>query len=472
MFCQGSAYCQWENWSDPIQITESDTDNTNATISYLRFVEDDYYMFWERSADSNSTSIVYKKFYNSEEVEILRSGEDIHFKNPQLIDLYYNSEIDTNFIILYESNAGGYNDIFYQIYTSNGFTEPARLTSTTFPKSELQASHEGDIVWMENNKVMFVNYDRNTDAFSDPIVLDSGDCFSPTVRQLDGYWGSSYSTAAWIKHENDSAHILLKQQNYNGEWEETNTIFSGADCVHLSYSGGFGFDELLSWDHYNDTAWKIKIYHLYEDDFVQIEFTQADPFNPFVFSGHMFVKKSFWDGIAYLGFTAKNQDQTDILASPLFYASPFIEDYDTISDPDNPVRNTKIFMGKIEANCKDYFNNIWEEEVNGIWQIMYAESYTCLSDVAENKMSDLKLEIYPNPSNDYSQISLYLEKSSNVRLIIYDSKGLAIKTLENGKLSAGKHVYHWDGSNFPNGLYFVSFQSNQKQISKKLMLLK
>lgn len=472
LFFQGSAYCQWGNWSNPMPITESASDHMNATLCFLRFQETDYYMFWERSTDSNSTSIIYKKFYNSDEVEILRSEEGIHFKSPQLMDLYYNSQVDTTFIILYEANTSGYNDIFYQFYTFNGFTEAAQLSNTTFSKSELQVSDDGDIVWMENNKVMFVYYDRNNDAFSDPIVLDSGDCFSPTVRQLDGYWGFSHSTTAWVKHENDSAHIMLKQQNYNGEWEETNTIFSGADCVNLSFAGGFGFDDILSWDHYNDTVWRIEIYNPKEDDFVQMQYTQDEPFNPFVFSGDMPVKKSYWEGIAYLGFTAENQEQTDILASPLFYTSPFIEDYDTVSDSYNTVRNTKIYMGKSGPGCEQYFNNIWEEEVNGNWQIMYAESHTCLSEVDENVFSNLNLEIFPNPSKELSQITFFLDKSSNVKLTILDSKGMVIQKLVEEKLSGGKHVYNWRGSDLTNGLYFVSLQSDQIQISKKIILLK
>lgn len=76
---------QWGNWSDPISVTNSTEDNKNATIGFLHFIENDHYIFWERSTDTLSTSIVYKRFYQNDEPEVLISKEGVHFKHPQII---------------------------------------------------------------------------------------------------------------------------------------------------------------------------------------------------------------------------------------------------------------------------------------------------------------------------------------------------------------------------------------------------
>ena len=173
--------CQWNDWSDPIELTSSNSNNENAKVGYLRFTENDFYVFWERWIDSSSTDVVYKKFYDSDEVMILQSESNVHFKNPHHIHAYNSSQIDTNFIVLYEEDSKGYTDIAYQVYTSEGFTNPEYLTSSNNPKTGLKASYSGDVVWMEENKVMFMRYYRNNYEFSDPFVLDSGNCSYPTV---------------------------------------------------------------------------------------------------------------------------------------------------------------------------------------------------------------------------------------------------------------------------------------------------
>jgi len=43
----------------------------------------------EKSTNSNSTSIYYKNFYNSDEPQIFLSDAGIHYTNPQLIDTWF-----------------------------------------------------------------------------------------------------------------------------------------------------------------------------------------------------------------------------------------------------------------------------------------------------------------------------------------------------------------------------------------------
>ncbi|MCF6171530.1 MAG: hypothetical protein L3J66_11185 [Bacteroidales bacterium] len=66
---------QWDVWSAAAPLSDSVSDNRNAVVQWLEFVENDYYVFWENSTDSLSTSIVYKKFYGDDEPQVLLSQE-------------------------------------------------------------------------------------------------------------------------------------------------------------------------------------------------------------------------------------------------------------------------------------------------------------------------------------------------------------------------------------------------------------
>jgi len=92
---------------------------------------------------------------------------------------------------------------------------------------------------------------------------------------------------------------------------------------------------------------------------------------------------------------------------------------------------------------------------------------------------------YPNPFNVRTNIEFLLPKAEFVILKIYNSLGQDVSTLISKKLTAGKHRYTWDASNFASGVYFYrieltsskSTNSLQKQINKivesgKLVLLK
>ena len=54
---------------------------------------------------------------------------------------------------------------------------------------------------------------------------------------------------------------------------------------------------------------------------------------------------------------------------------------------------------------------------------------------------------YPNPFRSYTNVQYVLDKSSDVKLVIYDTDGRQIRTLVNGTQVAGVHNISWDGTN-------------------------
>ena len=84
---------------------------------------------------------------------------------------------------------------------------------------------------------------------------------------------------------------------------------------------------------------------------------------------------------------------------------------------------------------------------------------------------------YPNPFNPTTTISFSLPKEEDIELTIYNIKGQKVKTLYSGIASEGKQSVVWDGRDtngkeVGSGLYFYQLETKNKELTKKMLLLK
>ena len=79
---------------------------------------------------------------------------------------------------------------------------------------------------------------------------------------------------------------------------------------------------------------------------------------------------------------------------------------------------------------------------------------------------------YPNPFNPFTNIRFDIPKSSYIKIIIFDILGKEIATLVNEKLSAGSYLVDWLAINYPSGVYFYKFITDEYVDTKKMVLLK
>jgi len=96
-----------------------------------------------------------------------------------------------------------------------------------------------------------------------------------------------------------------------------------------------------------------------------------------------------------------------------------------------------------------------------------------------NLITTFKLyQNYPNPFNATTVIPFQLEKSYNVKIIIYDVSGKEIALVKKQIISKGYHKVTWDsrnntGDNVASGVYMCSlFLDNKLQDVRKLILLR
>lgn len=79
---------------------------------------------------------------------------------------------------------------------------------------------------------------------------------------------------------------------------------------------------------------------------------------------------------------------------------------------------------------------------------------------------------YPNPFNQQTIISFYLEQPGPAQLSIYNVLGQKIKVLADDRFSAGHHKITWKASDLPSGIYFYRLDSAGKTMTGKCLLVK
>jgi len=79
-------------------------------------------------------------------------------------------------------------------------------------------------------------------------------------------------------------------------------------------------------------------------------------------------------------------------------------------------------------------------------------------------------ELYPNPTNNTTNLAFKLEQDQNVTVEVYNMLGEAVYATNTGMMSAGQHIISINGSNFRNGIYFVRFNTDNSTSTQKLVI--
>ena len=89
---------------------------------------------------------------------------------------------------------------------------------------------------------------------------------------------------------------------------------------------------------------------------------------------------------------------------------------------------------------------------------------------------------YPNPFNPETWIPYQLAKPSDVRITIYDTRGVVVRKLELGHQPPGfytdrSRAAYWDGRNalgerVASGLYFYQLEADNVSLTRKMLILK
>ena len=135
----------------------------------------------------------------------------------------------------------------------------------------------------------------------------------------------------------------------------------------------------------------------------------------------------------------------------------------------------------IKAQTGSKFSKFYSKEHSNSNLHPYLEvDYTPVS-ISNNLIQGtiINLQNYPNPFNPSTTISFSISRKDveNAKIEIYNIKGQKVKQLINDQLTAGQHSVIWNGKDdsgksVGSGLYLYKLKTRDKELTKKMLLLK
>jgi len=94
------------------------------------------------------------------------------------------------------------------------------------------------------------------------------------------------------------------------------------------------------------------------------------------------------------------------------------------------------------------------------------------SDIITEELEFIINDAFPNPFNPITNIEYSLNKSSDVKIVIFDLNGNTVMETPKVYRSAGDYKYIWEADNMPSGIYFLNILINNSSYTSKLVLMK
>ena len=79
---------------------------------------------------------------------------------------------------------------------------------------------------------------------------------------------------------------------------------------------------------------------------------------------------------------------------------------------------------------------------------------------------------YPNPFNPETMIHFTITEQASVSLMVYNNQGQMVKKLLDRKLNQGFHSCVFKANMLPSGTYYYKLKVNNREITKKMLLIK
>jgi len=241
--------------------------------------------------------------------------------------------------------------------------------------------------------------------------------------------------------ESLSATIALQVKKFNGtEWESVGYTAGYDDIQYPSLAIGHDGSLYLGFEddnnsakatvlHYSNSSWQVIGASVSEGRSFYVKVIIAPDGTPFI---------SYTDASTSVATTKKYSNQVwsqtgTSTASPDYYM-----DFTMAKDG-------TMFVGFDEFNHAD-------------WVSVY-KSDGGLTDIILPEQSPMELEVYQQENSGTITVNYQLNRSTKVKLSVYNLQGSLLATLVNWKEETGKNTVLWNSSQVPKGVYLVELQT-------------
>ncbi|MCX6245371.1 MAG: T9SS type A sorting domain-containing protein [Bacteroidetes bacterium] len=451
-------------WGPPFPLTDSLTDNVNATLSIVpgeMFQSDTVYMLWERNPDPASTGIYARNLKTMAGAFMVAAQYGAHFRHPRV---FARGTGDTLFYFSYETDMNGHWDIYYSAFLKNEVAVgPFPFIQSSQNERSLNFGNQQSFSWEKEGSI----YARTSTA--DTVKIASDSCLNP-VQSDESYVAYEMvlgsDTGVFYSKYNSSTHLWSVPFPADIYGSNTHPTFGNDSYSQIN-------DSYLFWQHKNGPNWVIKGFDI--TDLQYLSFNN--------FAGYNNMSPSF----CYVEMITGDH------TAPLFHYSTFASDvtgnmeiyvnniwgdtvYSNISEYSGIDRHPQLFnnLHLFGWGLDNQLFDIWESYRGGHWQL-WGTTRDILS--GEKTLEGAKsciLKVSPNPFSDKTRITCSMPQSGSVTFDIYDLSGKNINTLKGFEDNAGNLSVNWDandaaGNRVPAGIYICAVRAGQTILHAKIM---
>lgn len=173
------------------------------------------------------------------------------------------------------------------------------------------------------------------------------------------------------------------------------------------------------------------------------------------------------NGVVIANYVTEAEDDTNMIYGAIYYYEKGAVMADTTVAPER-----RLFAGWNDlgvAYLTEDGLKLWDATIN--W-CLYRDQIDGVSSRVEPPQEFALLQNYPNPFNPETTISFSLNKSSPVKLTVYNLQGGVAAQLIDARLSAGQHSVRFNAQDLASGVYLYTLTTNDFSVSKKMTLLR
>lgn len=108
---------------------------------------------------------------------------------------------------------------------------------------------------------------------------------------------------------------------------------------------------------------------------------------------------------------------------------------------------------------------------NGVYTSHLWGDTTSIGELSNTVIKKQNLDLFPNPTQGYTNLNFELNKSSFVILSIYDKNGKKITNVLDQKMNKGNHSIPYDTNILTSGIYLFSLETDEERVTKKVLVL-
>jgi hypothetical protein len=138
-------------------------------------------------------------------------------------------------------------------------------------------------------------------------------------------------------------------------------------------------------------------------------------------------------------------------------------------------------MNDNDGTARDHITKWWLQSGDASWNNASVFGTAVLLEaivtgVDQEPVAEIKSytlgQNYPNPFNPSTKITYSVAKTEKVKLSVYNVLGVQVSKLVDDVKVAGEYTVEFNARNLPSGIYFYKLETENQQLTKKMVFLK